>query len=650
VDFEFGFFVKKLEFERQMAKFNFNSKKIPTEAGCYLFFDEKNEILYIGKAKNLRKRVSSYFQKTKKSQKIERLIQKIAKIETRITNSEVESLILERNLIREFRPKFNFLLRDDKNFLYLKITREAFPRMEITRKIVRNGDFYFGPKTSAKGFRATVNFLQKVFGIRSCRVEILDGKVVKNPENRKIPCLDFHVKKCAGACSGEISREEYAVAVRDAKRFLRGRTSEILKNLREKMMKFANERNFEAAAKIRDLISGIEVSTERQSVQFLPNFDADFVNFFRDENSVFFARILFRGGRFIDQNEVEFQARGDGDGEEILEQFLTQFYEKVDEIPAEIFLPKFPSGRENLEKFLSKNLENPTKISVPTRGDKKKIVEMAEKSAKNFAERSKIEKMSASENFSRAIPELAEILNLKKLRRVECFDVSHFFGRQTVASQVVAVDGRPARGEYRKFRVKSLAEGKIDDFAAMAEVLGRRFKNLAKSEPKNEIEDGSGDSATEKREKSVPKIPDLIVLDGGKGQLSAVMKLFSRGEVRAPDGFDPELQIIALAKREEEIFRPGVADSIKLPLNSPALQFLQRIRDEAHRFAITFQKKSREKSATKSVLDEIPGIGVATKRKLLKKFGSARGVREASDAELREVLNSRQISELRERV
>ncbi len=629
---------KKKATKKLIKKFNFVAKNISTDSGCYLFYDRKDVLLYVGKAKNLRKRVSSYFRKTKKSPKTKLMVSKITKIETRITNSEIESLILENNLIKEFQPKFNILLRDDKSFLYLRITKEDFPRLEITRKIVKDGSFYVGPKTSAKSFRQTIAFCQKVFRIRDCRLGLgiklpssggLNGviQVLKNPETRKIPCMDFHIKKCSGPCSGEISMEDYQKDVSAMKKFLRGDTKGVLTELQEKMMNFAKDQNFEAAGKIRDLISSIETSTERQVVQLDSAFSGDFINFYREKSKAYFIRVLFRNGKFLDQNIVKFKAPIIASDEELLEKFLIQFYEKVDEIPKKIFLPIEIENQENILEFFS--LEN-TQIKIPQKGEKKKILDIAFKNARNEAKKEEIAVMSQAENFAKALPKLAEILNLKSSpKRIECYDISHYSGDFPVASQVVFVDGKPKKSEYRRYHIKTLSKGKIDDFASMEEVLKRRF---TLPEEKNS------------QKKFLKNLPNLVVIDGGKGQLSSVMKVFKEIKIKK---FNPKTQIISLAKREEQIFRPKKKEPIELDFDDSALKLLQRLRDEAHRFAISFNRSLRAKNAKKSILDEISGIGGATKKKLMVKFESVSGIAKASDEELSSILSKKQLTNLR---
>jgi len=558
--------------KKKEPTFKFKAKDIPASPGCYLFFGKKDQLLYVGKAKNLRKRVSSYFQKNKKTPKTKKLIDSITKIETRIVNSEMEALILENNLIKQYQPKFNILLRDDKNFLYLKVTNENFPRIEITRRIKRDGSFYFGPKTSAQKFRKTIQFCQKVFQIRTCRLEIKEEGVISNPENRRIPCLDFHIKKCSAPCLREITQTEYKKNVETMKKFLRGNTKEVLQSLQEKMMKFATEKNFEAAVKIRDLIQSIETSTEKQTVQFTDSTDRDFLNFVREEKCAYFVRIAFRNGKLLHQNEIEFYIGNDGSDSEIIEQFCLQFYEKIDEPPHEIFIPEKIDKPDKISRYLSEQFFTGSKIEilVPQKGPKKSALEIAKKNAKNFAEKSKLEQMSQAENFSKALPLLAEALKLSSPpSRMECYDISHLGGTNTVASQVVFVDGKPQKSEYKRYKIKNLPDGKIDDFAAMNEVLSRRFAKINIKQ------------RARRRVDTKTNIPDLIIIDGGKGQLSAVMAAVK--DFKFPKKFIPCTQIIALAKQEEQIFRPKVKEPLELPHDSPALKLLQRIRDEAHR-------------------------------------------------------------------
>lgn len=601
--------------KKEEIEFTFEAKKIPSSPGCYLFWGKDEKLLYVGKAKDLRKRVSSYFQKKKDvSARIEYMVSRIEKIETRTVNSEIEALVLENNLIKEFQPRFNVRLRDDKNFVYLRITNEDLPKMEITRRLIRDGSYYIGPKTSAKEFRETVRFCQKFFRIRMTRSS-----------------LDYYPHVAAGGFDDD--PENYRKNVEMMKQFLSGKTDEVLKQLNEKMMKFAGEKNFEAAARMRDLIKSIHASTQKQTVQLGDNVNRDFVHFIRDEHNAYFVRIAFREGRLLDQNEVVFAAEEVASDEEILEGFLMQFYEKIHTPPQEIYVPLNLENAEKIESFLSKEIFEGEKIAlhIPQKGIKREVLEIAHKNAKHFHERKKVEALSHAQNFATALPELAEILELKNPpRRMECFDISHLGGTSTVASQVVFIDGEPKKSEYRRFTVKTLPDGKIDDFSSMQEVLSRRF---ARKNDKRYSE----------------KFPDLIVIDGGKGQLSSVLKAVEqcKKEKYFPRNFDIKKQIISLAKKEEQIFRVGISDPLELPYDSAPLKLLQRIRDEAHRFAISFNRSVREKKATKSVLDEIPGIGGLTRKKLIQIFGSVAGVREANDTELLKILSEKQLKNLR---
>ena len=626
---------KEIKKTKEKPVFEFKAKNLPEHSGCYLFFDEKDTLIYVGKAKNIKKRVSQYFQKSKNhSPKTALMVKKIRKIKTRITESEMEALILENNLIKKNLPKFNILLRDDKNFLYLRITNDLVPKLEITRKIQRDGSFYVGPKTSSKHFRQMIKFCQKVFLVRDCKLqfEMTDEenlKVVKNPENRKLPCMDYHLKKCSGICGGEISRDLYLDNVKNMKKFLRGNTAEVLKELQEQMMNFAENKNFEAAAKTRDLMQSIEISSQKQRIELTTVTDADFIDFYRSGKQIYFVRLVFRNGKLIDQNEVTFSSPLDAQNSEILEKFVIQFYEKVDKIPAEIYLPEKLENTEKILEFLQKIEVTKIEFVIPQKGDKKKVLEIAQKNAVNFAKKTEISLMSQAENFAKALPKLAQVLNLKtNLSRIECYDVSHYSGDFPVASQVVFKDGKPKNSDYRRYHVKTLPAKKIDDYAAMNEVLGRRFTQLLSKLKKDEI-------------------PDLIVLDGGKGQISAVMKLFKNGDLTAPENFDPEAQIISLAKREEQIFRPNQKEPIELDFSNPALKLLQQVRDEAHRFAISFNKSLRKKNQHKSILDEISGIGGVTKKKLMKEFETVANIRNAEDEDLLKIINKKQLESLR---
>ncbi len=750
----------------EVPTFAFKPQTIPTDAGCYLYWDKDDKLLYVGKAKHLRKRVSSYFQKTNQTPKTQLMVSKINRIETRSVGTEIEALILENNLIKEYRPRFNILMRDDKNFLYLRVTNEDEPKLEMVRRVVKDGSTYIGPKTSARDFRDTIKFCQKFFGV----------KMVK-------PGQDYYINQLTGH---EISQQEYKQNIERMKRFLKGNTAEIVKEIKDKMMTFAKEQKFEAAAKLRDTLESIEKSTQKQTVEFADMIDRDFVNFHRDGKDIYLVRMAFRQGRFRDLNQLKLRGDELNEDTDVIRQFLAQFYEKVTDFPREIMLPVELSDGEAMENFLSQTFFSGQKVDliVPQIGDKKKVLKLAAINAKNQAEKIKVAALSQAENFSKALPELAQALNLPTPpERIECYDISHLSGTHTVASMVVFENGKPKNSEYRRFKIKTLEKDKIDDFASMNEVLQRRFvrsidpgmkKNIPGSKlemkqvetkadwetyhnireteifrahfgpefeydrehkdehkPKNHpmvftledkiigvvrldhltktrlamrvfgfdktvqgqghgtaalglIEnyaleagfksivlnahesaikfyekssfdkdfwkgDGRPDHTNPMGKKLVAKkakwvLPDLVVIDGGKGQLSSVMKIFKTLEI---EGFNPDTQVISLAKREEQIFRPSISQPLELDFNSPALKMLQRLRDEAHRFAISFNRSLRAKSQTKSVLDEVAGIGGTTKKKLMQAFETVNGIREASDEALLKVINKKQLASLR---
>lgn len=754
------------------GEFQLDPQSIPTSPGCYLYYGEKEEdLLYIGKAKNLRKRVSSYFQKKHETLRLQVLVSKIKRIETRVVQNETEALVLENNLIKEHQPRYNVLLRDDKNFVYLRITQEEFPKMEIVRRVIKDGSTYIGPRTATKDFKNLVRFCQKYFRVQ----------MVKESQN-------YYPHLQAGLLA--VSADEYQQRIQTMKQFLQGKTRQVSKELQEKMMQFAAEKKFEAAAKVRDVLELIQGIGEKNSVEFTDLVDRDCFHFVRMSSTAYAVRLVFREGKLLNQNTFEFKAPQNLTDEEVTEQLLLQFAPKIIDPPKEILLPYSLADTEVIESFLKDQYwpEKNVKIIVPQIGEKKKIMDIAQKNAQHFSDTKRLEDLSSSENFSKALPELAEVLNLESPpKRIECYDISHFSGQDTVASMVVFLDGKPATSEYKRFVIKDLPEGKIDDFASMREVLRRRFKrslvhkermvvsdiemkpvetekewgryheilkteiferyhpeiqynsehedfkkkqnNCFFFEKKGEIIgavrlDEKGKTALLlrlfalseglqrqglgaeclgvieqwAREKNLKKIllnaqnsvvsfyeksgykkdlwkgdsrfkdteafgklleeqeawelPDLIVIDGGKGQLSVVVKevkslLKDFRNLGQEVNFNEKEQIISLAKREEQIFRPDISDPIELSLSSPALKMLQRLRDEAHRFAITHNRARRDKNTIKSVLDEIEGIGPTTKKKLLQAFGSPKGIREASDEELLKVVNQKQFENIR---
>ena len=614
----------------------FVPKLIPQTPGCYLFFDKHDQVIYVGKAKKLRPRVASYFRGKNKSPKLTHLVNQIARIETRTVNSDVEALIMENNLIKSHQPKFNVLMRDDKSFLYLRITRDPIPKLEITRRLVRDGSFYFGPKTSAKSFRRTVNFCQKIFGLRTCRLQmsLQEGvvQVDKNPEKRRLPCIDFDLQKCSGPCTNEISAENYAQQVEHLKKFLRGDTAETLKSLQQRMETQAQRRHFEAAAKTRDLMQSIEISTVPQLVQSLDRVSRDVWGIKTHQEKIYLVRLAFRHGKLLDQSEISFRSLSPETSEAAhLMHGLWQFYERTDDWPAEILLPLPLEDAEvfvpaiNQEIFRGKMV----KFWTPQRRKGSELVALANKNARLWAEKSAVEEASHRATMTEALPALTEALGFAEPpERIEGYDISHFGGTGTVASMVVMVNGELRPNQYRRFKLKSLAEGQIDDFQSMREILWRRLRRQ---------KDGS----------FATQFPDLIMLDGGLGQLNAGIQILQAEKEKLPENFEPTERVIALAKREETIFRGNSETPLSLDLNHPGLKLLQRLRDEAHRFAVSFQRSVRQKTSQKSALDEVPGIGPQSKKKLLQHFGSVAAIRQAEDSALEKFISAKQLLALR---
>ena len=560
-------------------------KTLPNNPGVYLMKNSSGKIIYVGKAKILKNRVRQYFQKNKNhSPKVLAMVKKISDFETIVTASEVEALILECNLIKKFRPRYNISLKDDKTYPFLKITAEKFPRILITRKKIRDGAKYFGPYTNGLAVKETLQLLRKIFPLRTC----------KNFQNR--PCLEFHIKRCPAPCAEKISREDYLEIVKSAEKFLEGKTAEVEKNLQIEMENAAENLNFEKAARLRDILLAVKKISEKQKiVTDTGNLDAIGL---AKKNSEVCAQIFFvREGKVVGRENFLLQNAVEESDAKIIEEFLKQYYSAAELTAEEILLPC-----EIEEKILSEWLG--VKIFEPKRGVKKSLVEMACENAEKFLqEKIQREEIKNSQTLG-AVEELKKFLNLPTLpRRMECFDISHIQGAETVASMVSFLNGVADKKNYRRYKIKS-AEGKPDDFLSMREVVERRYKNLE-------------------------NLPDLIVIDGGIGQLNSALEIIR--------GFGIKIPVVGLAKQFELIFVENCAEPVELPRGSQALFLMQRIRDEAHRFAITYHRKLRRKRNLESELDKISGIGKVRREELLKKFGSIEKIKSATLEEILEV-------------
>jgi excinuclease ABC subunit C len=576
--------------------------RLPEQPGVYLWGNRGGEAIYVGKARSLRDRVRSYQGAWGLSPRHDALLEEIATLEVIVTDSVMEALALENNLIKQRSPKYNILLRDDKNYPYLQLTvTETFPRILVARSVEKNGDYYAGPFLPAKLARRTMGITHRLFGLRSCN-ELITG-------NRARPCLEYDIKRCIAPCVAEIcSEEQYGVAVTNTRLLLEGRTDELIATLRDRMKDAAEGERYEEAAQLRDSLRTVQTLRDRQQkVATAELGDRDVFGLKVGPSGGAIQVFAMRGGRVVERVELATDPGVMVSDGEVLEAVLQQFYE-LRVPPAEVNLPVEIENCDAVETWLSARAGRRVKVSVPQRGDKKALVELATRNAE-LSYRTRFNETTAA-HFD-ALETLRSVIGLPSIpRRIECFDISTIQGSETVASMVVCEDGRMKRGDYRKFRVRGVT---LDDFAAMKEVVGRRYRKV--------LEDGG-------------PFPDLILIDGGKGQLSAAY------EALAEIGL-ANLVAVGIAKKEEVIFTRDEANPIVLPTSDPALLLVQRIRDEAHRFAVTFHRKARSMRDLRSELDAVPGIGPRRRRALLTAFGSLAGVRRATREELGAVVGAK---------
>ncbi len=549
-------------------------KLVPSQPGCYIYYDKDGEIIYVGKAKNLKRRVYSYFHKQHDSVKTNVLVSQIEKLEYIITDSEVEALILESHLIKKHKPRYNILLKDDKKYPYFLITDEDFPRIQVVRKKNLNPDKgrFYGPYTDVGAMYATLDFLKKLFPLKQC----------KTPKFSNRPCLYYHIGKCLAPCQGKVTPEEYQKLIKQVELFLSGKQNELLKQIQEQMQKYAEAEQFEKAAKMRDSYLDLQKTLERQKVVYEnTKLNEDIIAVLYEDGILAIVIMMIREGRLIDKKDFSYFV-DNIDKTEYFETFFREYYTNLKlEFPDKIVSRDLEEiGDKALYEDWLKVISG-KKITINYgrgRGKYGELYELALKNATNLLENARLKKMAQiRDDFNEVGSYLAEKLHLTNFpNRIECYDISHIQGTNTVASMVVFQNGLPKKSAYRKFKIKT-TEGKPDDFLSMKEVLSRRLARL-------------GQKNWEK--------PDLIIIDGGKGQLSSVMQIVQEMGVKTgKDGID----FVSLAKREEEVFLPNQSESIMLPRNSNALYLIQRIRDEAHRFAITFHRDLRSK-AVKNVL------------------------------------------------
>ncbi|NLM38582.1 MAG: excinuclease ABC subunit UvrC [Firmicutes bacterium] len=584
---------------------------LPTRPGVYLMKNEAGEIIYVGKAKNLRNRVRSYFQSSRDhSPKVRVMVSHISDFEYIVTDSEVEALILENNLIKEHSPWYNVRLKDDKTYPYIKVTLyEDFPRVLLVRRRLNDGARYFGPYTDSKAVRETLAFLRAIFPIRTCRKEIRPGASDR-------PCLNYHLGRCLAPCAGLISVEDYRAMIGEAIAFLEGKVDHVLPSLTKKMQEAAEKLEFEKAARLRDQIRAIEKIAEQQKIVAAHSEDQDFLGYARIADLACVQVFFVREGKLVGREHFLLDCSPEEDEAEILKAFIEQFYAEAAFVPKSIFLPLEVGEQDVLESWLSELRGSRVRMHVPKRGTKKQLVDMVMENARTVLQvvRSRAERQEA--DINEALRQLEEVLELDGLpERIEAYDISHTQGSETVASMVVMLNGRLAGDEYRRFRIRSVQD-EPNDYLSMQEVIRRRFTRGLKEQ--EEGEDGK-----------FARFPDLVVIDGGKGQLNAAIA------VRDELGLD--IPFIGLAERLEEVFVEGQSDPVNLPRNTKGSLLLQRIRDEAHRFALTYHRNLRGKASRRSILDDVPGIGPKRKKALLRHFGTVKAIRQASVDELCQV-------------
>ena len=572
-------------------------KLLPDSPGVYIMKDARGKIIYVGKAIVLKNRVRQYFQSSRnQAPKVRAMVSHVVDFETIMTANEVESLILEANLIKKHRPRYNIRLKDDKSYPYVKVTvQEEYPRVFITRRVLRDGARYFGPYTNVTALRDSLKLLKRLFPLRTCRTM---------PER---PCLEYHIKRCLAPCVGKVTEEDYRAMIRAVLLFLEGRTDDVERELEHRMQLAAEAYHFETAARLRDQLAAVRKAAERQNIVTGAG-DQDAIGMARSAAGVCVQIFFIRGGKMIGREHFLLRGSEEESDADILRAFLEQYYNQATFVPREVLLPHVidAAGQEIIERWLAEK-KGGGKVSLltPQRGTKRDIVVMATGNAEKYLTDEETRRSLADEQTIGAVEELGRYLGLRKPPyRMECFDISHNQGQETVASMVVFEGGQPKKSDYRRFKIKS-AEGKPDDFLSMREVTTRRYVGLPEEE-----------------------LPDLIIIDGGKGQLSSALEI-----IRNEAGHR-NVPVVGLAKQFELVFTEGSSEPVELPRRSQSLYLIQRIRDEAHRFAITFHRKLRGKRNLVSVLDHIVGVGPKRRQSLWSHFGTLDKIKAASIDEL----------------
>ena len=604
-------------------------RRLPTKPGVYLMKNPSGRVLYVGKADSLRSRVRSYFgARGPEDARIGHMVTEVADVDYIVTDTVSEAYLLESNLIKEHRPRFNIRLRDDKSYPFVKITLgEDFPRIVRTRKLARDGSRYFGPYASASSVDETLKLLRKIFPFRTCNLDIPDGKRVLER-----PCLLYYIKRCQGPCIQAVEKGDYRETIGQIVDFLDGRQEPIAADLKREMETHSDALRFEQAAAARDKLRAVERTMEQQKMAAFSRAEHDVIGLAQSEDEACIGVMQVRNGKLIGREHFIVEGARDAGADVVLGSFLQQYYATTDALPRALLVPVMPAEADDLAAYLAERRRVRVTITVPERGEKRRLVALATKNAEEALERERAEWMADVAKRDEALGELASALGLPRVpERIECYDMSNIQGTSAVGSMVVFIDGKPEPREYRRFRIRS---GETpDDFRMMAEVLRRRFGRVARLRAEtgalsldavgaDEVPEEIGTDGERPREAGWA-VPDLVIVDGGKGQLSTAVGVMQELGIT-------DVPLSGLAKRFEELYLPGQSAPVVLPRRSQALYLVQRIRDEAHRFAITYHRDVRGKRALRSELDDIAGIGPGRKKALLKRFGSVRRIREAS--------------------
>ncbi|BDZ78047.1 excinuclease ABC subunit UvrC [Claveliimonas bilis] len=586
-------------------------KKLPGKPGVYLMHDEKDEIIYVGKAISLKNRVRQYFQTSRsKGVKIDQMVTHITRFEYIVTDSELEALVLECNLIKEYRPKYNTMLMDDKTYPFIKVTvDEPFPRIMMARRMAKDKAKYFGPYTSAGAVKDTIELIRKIYKVRSC------NRRLPRDTGKERPCLNYHIHQCDAPCQGYVSQEDYRRSIDEVLRFLNGNFDSILKELEQKMMRASENMEFEKAIEYRELLGSVKKISQKQKITDTAGNDRDIMAMAADQSDAVVQVFFIRGGRLIGRDHFYLKImEGELPGE-ILSSFIKQFYAGTPYIPSELMLPQEIEDTEVLEEWLSQKRGHKVQIKVPKKGTKEKLVELAARNAQLVLQTDR-ERLKREEGRTiGAVKEIAKLLGLENIVRMEAYDISNISGFASVGSMVVYEKGRPKKNDYRKFKIKSV-QGP-DDYASMEEVLTRRFRHGL--EEKKEGREGGSFTA----------FPDLILMDGGKGQVNIALQVLDNLHLTIP--------VCGMVKDDNHRTRGLYFDNKEIPIdrNSEGFKLITRIQDEAHRFAIEFHRKLRSKEQVHSVLDDIPGVGPARRKDLMKHFASLDEIRAATVEDLK---------------